>query len=526
MTQAARIIEPSFVPQTEDDWRACISDPWWRLYSGQLYRIMTKGDDGQPGVMPFVPNAAQRHLMERLHHRNVILKARQLGFSTLVEILWLDHALFVPDQRCVVIAHNLDDAESLFRDKILFAYRNLPEPLRAAMPLAKESASEIVFAHNNSGIRVATSARSGTYHRLHISEMGKIAAKFPEKANEIVTGSFPAVPANGCIVVESTAEGAEGAFYDLSRRAEEASQLGKDLGPADWSFHFFPWWQAPEYRLDPAGITITPADHEYFDQIEREACTKLRMDQRAWYVAKRENDFGGDAESMWREMPSTPAECWARSTEGTYFTPQLVRARKDGRIGSVPHVSHVPVHTFWDIGAGDGTGIWLMQHVGTQDRFLRYVEGWSEGYDYYVRILRETGWLFGTHFLPHDASHQRQLLDRVGSPMDALMELAPDWRFSIVPRVQTLPHGIQMLRERFGAAWFDAEGCKEGLEHLALYKRRWNARAGAWADEPEKPSPHREAADALRQWAQGFNPTQVGAQQRPSRRGRTGGMWI
>jgi hypothetical protein len=49
------------------------------------------------------------------------------------------------------------------------------------------------------------------------------------------------------------------------------------------------------------------------------------------------------------------------------------------------------VHTFWDIGAGDGTGIWAMQDVGTRHRFIRYFEDWAQGYGHFVRLLRETG---------------------------------------------------------------------------------------------------------------------------------------
>ena len=45
--------------------------------------------------------------------------------------------------------------------------------------------------------------RSGTIHRLHISEFGKICAKVPEKAAEVMTGSIPAVPASGILVFAS-----------------------------------------------------------------------------------------------------------------------------------------------------------------------------------------------------------------------------------------------------------------------------------------------------------------------------------
>jgi hypothetical protein len=252
---------------------------------------------------------------------------------------------------------------------------------------------------------------------------------------------------------------------------------------------------------------------------------KIDRAQRAWYVSYRDNTLGGDAELMWREMPSTPSECWARSTEGTYYARQLARARTEGRIGRIPHVSHVPVHTFWDIGAGDGTGVWCMQEIGPQHRFLRYIEGWGEGYAHYVRILRETGWIFGVHHMPHDVLQVRQLRDTVGKPLDFLMELAPDWKFTVVPRVDYIGNGIQMVREKFTSAWFDEEGCKEGIEHLALYRKRWNARAAMFAEEPEYPSPHREAADAIRQWAQGFNPAALAGPSRPTRR-RQGGMAI
>jgi hypothetical protein len=520
-------ITPDFVPQTEADLVACLASWEWRIFSGQLYKIMVKAEGDHTGfVVPFIPNINQVNFLTAIHYRNVILKARQLGFTTLIAILWLDHALFNADQRCGIIAHNLDDAEVIFRDKVKFAYQNLPATVRAAFPLKRETAKELLFAHNNSSIRVATSMRSGTIHRLHISEMGKIAAKFPEKAVEIVTGSLPAVPVTGIAIIESTAEGQEGEFYEIATRAERLAQSQRTPNKTEFKFHFFPWHQDPTYRLskrEALATIITPEQHKYFDEVQAELGVRLDVRQRAWYVAKLTNDFSGDHEKMWREMPSTPAECWRKSIEGKFYTAQLAAARAQGRITKIPHVSNVLCHTFWDIGAGDGTGIWIMQHIGAQERFLRYIEGWGQGYAHYVKALRETGWLFGKHFLPHDAAHQRQLADRVGAPLDMLMELAPDWSFEIVPRVSDLTHGIQMTREAFSRAWFDEEGCKAGLEHVELYGKKWNARMGVFSDEPEKLEGHSEAADSLRQWAQGYDYRLVGAPTRP-RRKTQGGM--
>jgi hypothetical protein len=146
-----------------------------------------------------------------------------------------------------------------------------------------------------------------------------------------------------------------------------------------------------------------------------------------------------------------------------------------------------------------------MQHVGGQERFIRYIEGWGEPYDHYVKALKEMGFLFGTHHLPHDAEHKRQLGRVVAAPRDMLRELAPDWKFHIVPRVDTIQHGIDMTRLAFSRAWFCETGCKLGLSHIAQYSKRWNTTQQNWADEPLH-DVHSEAADALRQWAQGYDP--------------------
>lgn len=517
-------IDPAFVPTTQAELIACLGSWEWRIFSGQLYKIMVKGDDDLEGtVLPFVPNAAQTEFLTSLHTRSLVLKARQLGLTTCIAILFLDHALFNPDQRCGMIAQDLTAARVIFRDKVRFAYDNLPDGLKKAFPLAAANKEEIVFAHNNSSIRVSTSMRSGTIHRLHVSEMGKIAAKFPEKAIEIVTGSLPAVPQDCVAIIESTAEGQEGEFYKIASRAEAMAQMGSILGKLDWRFHFYPWHTEPKYTLDPTGVHITATEHLYFDEVERYFAglgrpVKLSLGQRAWYVTYRDQVLGGDAAKMWREHPSIPSECWQQSTEGTFYAPQLASARTQGRIGIVPHVSNVPVNTFWDIGSGDGTAIWLHQYIGTQHRLIGFVEDWGKGYSHFVNALREKGYVYGGMFLPHDADHERQLQFTVGKPVDMLRDLAPDWTFHIVPKIDRLQHGIELTRALFSQCWFDKNECAAGLEHLALYRKKRNRTLGVWSDEPDKDNPHTEAADAFRQIAQGFDPKLLNAQTRPTRK--------
>lgn len=289
--------DPSYVPKNSTEFLQCMEWWSWRIFSGQMYKIMVKGDEdavtGQKTqlVLPFIPNGPQVDLLRNMHLRNVILKARQLGFTTVIDIYLLDHALFNDNARCGIIAHSKEDVLTIFRDKVQFAYESMPEIARATMPLKTQNKSEYVFAHNNASIRVAMSMRSGTIHRLHVSEMGKLAAKYPAKAEEVVTGSLPAVPKTGVAFIESTAEGQAGEFYNIATQAEALKQSGRQLSASDWMFHFYPWWSEPKYAMDPSWVIISDEDHAYFDLIEIEMNTLLTMRQRAWYVAKRDRDF-------------------------------------------------------------------------------------------------------------------------------------------------------------------------------------------------------------------------------------------
>jgi len=462
-----------------------LDDPIWRLTSGKLYKIVSKGAEGDDDVLvvDFIPNEAQLYLIHNLHGRDLILKARQLGFSTLICILWLDTALFSKEPiNCGIIAQDREAAEGLF-GKIRFAYKQLPPELRALFPLATENKSEIVFGHNDSRIKVATSMRSGTIHRLHISEFGKICAKFPQKAAEVMTGSIPAVPSSGILVIESTAEGQEGEFYDLTQRAKALDDQQRTLTARDYKFHFFPWWKAREYTMDPTGVIMVRKDEEYFTALEGKIGRELTPGQRAWYVATRDADFPNNHERMWQEFPSTPEESFQRSTEGCYYVNEMATARKQGRITTVPWEKAIPVNTWWDIGLNDEMAIWFHQRIGTQDRFIRYYENTSESFDHYVAEMQKHGYVWGRHYLPHDGDTRRLGMEKNWTPREMLEKLGLR-NVEIVPRIDRVQTGIQMTRNAFSSSWFDETECKQGLKHLDTYRKEWDAQRGVWKDEP------------------------------------------
>lgn len=491
-------------PLTPEVLAANLDSPMWRL--SNLYKIIVKGDDdeGEGLVLPFRPNRPQRRLLAKLHHRNIILKARQLGFTTLIAILWLDTAIFSKSPiRCGIVAHEREAAESIFRDKIIFGYDNLPEALRDRFPLSKKTATEIHFKHNGASIRVATSMRSGTTHRLHISELGKIAAKYPAKAREVMTGSIPTVPKSGITVIESTAEGQDGAFHDLTQIAMKSAEARRPLSQKEYRFHFFPWWDAPEYELDPEGVILSEASLVYFAKIEREIGRALSDAKRAWYVVTVNSDFAGDQPMMWQEYPSTPKEAFQVSTDGCYYAEQFSRARVEGRIPDMLPIESAPVWTFWDIGRGDMTAIWLMQKIGVQHRFIGYYENTGQELDHYVAELQKRGHIYARHFLPHEADSKRigKTADTNQSIKEMLVDLWPGQKFEVVPRVHNIESGIQATRAQLASAVFCGTRCHQGLKRAQNYRKRWDPVNGRWTEEPLH-NDDSHGADALRQYGQ------------------------
>ena len=471
-------------------------DQGWRL--NNLYWIIDK----QGNKIKFRMNWAQQDLFEGLWFKDLILKARQLGMSTFIQLLMLDTCLFTDNTACGVIAHTDDAAKLLFRRNIKTPYENLPEGVRQARPTIEDSAHNYRF-NNGSSIVVATSIRSGTYQIVHVSEFGKICAKFPERAREIVTGSLKAVAQGGLSFIESTAEGAEGYFYTYCQKAKALRDAGKKLTLKDWKFFFYPWWKHPEYRMNPAGVVISPELEKYFAEVQEEIGTSLSAGQRAWYAKELEET--GTHEDMMREHPSTPDEAFKMSIEGSYYSQQITAARRQERITSVPIEPSLPINTFWDLGIDDFTAIWLHQQYGREHRFVRYIEGNGEALQYYANLLwdirRDYGVTFGTHYFPHDV--------RVRSLKDgkALIETAE--KLGLTPNVivdtPDLLGGITSVRNILGSCWFDETHCTTGLSRLELYRRDWNERLSAFRSTPRHDD-NSHGADAFRMFAQGYQP--------------------
>lgn len=440
-----------------------------RLSDG-FYRI--KGKDGK--VIPFCMNEDQAKFLNERHGMDVVLKARQKGFTTVIQLDMLDDCLFIPNTAAGVIAHNLNDAKAFFADKIKFAYDNLPQAFRDVVSAEVDAADSMKFS-NGSSIRVGTSLRSGTLQRLHVSEYGKLCAKYPEKAREVRTGAFNTVQAGQRITVESTAEGQAGDFYEMCRAAQAKADRGEPLTTLDFKFHFAPWHTSPEYTLDEP-VTITAEMEGYFSKLASEGIN-LTDGQKAWYVKKAEQQ-GDDIK---REYPTTPKESFEIAVEGAYFATQMVAMRKQGRICRIP-IMDKPVYTTWDLGMNDYTAIVFWQDLGMERRAIDYYENNGEGWGHYARILSERGYNYERHYLPHDADQRRMGVNVTSSRMEA--EAAGIRNIEVLGRIATERDGINSARAFMPNVWIDEVRCDRLIQCLDNYRREWDDKRGVFKDHP------------------------------------------
>ena len=447
-----------------------LTDKWWRL--NNLYYIIDK--TGKKVL--FRPNSAQKKLWNSVWYRTVILKARQRGFTTFIDLFLLDEALFTPNTECGVIAHNLDDAKKIFRRKVKFPYESLPASIRERLPLKKSSESELIFS-NGSTMSVSVSFRSATAQYLHISEFGKVCAKYPEKAREIVTGALEAVAQGQFVFIESTAEGRSGYFYDYCKAAQDLAKAGKEPSPLDFKFFFSPWWDDPEYTMAPEHYAPIGQEHaKYFEELELKIGRALSLGQKSWWVKK----FAVLGEDMKREYPATPEEAFLVSIQGAYFASEFTRVRKDRRICAVPYQPAVSVDTWWDLGMNDIMAIWFTQDIGRQIHIIDYLEGSNEGFEYYYRLLTEKKYNYGQHWAPHDISVKELGPGAIRWTSAAKLGI----RFNRVPRVKDKQESIQAARNIFPICWFDEEKTDLGIQRLENYRKEWDEHLGTYRRTP------------------------------------------
>ena len=304
-----------------------------RDYIENFLKIRTK----DARIVPLRMNEAQERLYGVIAKqwntgkpvRIIILKARQMGFSTLVGALAFQQTATNENRGALVVAHTDEATRTIFQ-----MYRryleNLPEPVR---PMTRAyNGNEIIFDRPSKGtataerglgsfIRCATAGgegvgRSQTLQSVHLSEL----AFWPGDKADVLSGIMQAVPdaPRTMVVIESTANGFD-EFKNLWDRSVEAERNGEE----GFTPVFFPWFEMREYRrTPPPGFEKT--------QEERELAERFGLDdaQLAWRRWCIEVNCGGDLNRFRQEYPATPDEAFI-STGTCVFDQEAILARRE-----------------------------------------------------------------------------------------------------------------------------------------------------------------------------------------------------
>lgn len=183
-------------------------------------------------------NRAQQEYSRKCSRRNIVLKARQLGITTYVAARYFIQTITRPGTLTVQVAHNEDSAQAIFKIVHRF-WEKLPKAMQeGALVRSRANVRQIVFPKLDSEYRVETAddnaGRGMTIRNLHCSEV----SRWPRNGAETLASLRAAVVPDGDIVLESTANGAAGVFYEEWQKA----------GETDYTQHFFPWWYEPKYQ--------------------------------------------------------------------------------------------------------------------------------------------------------------------------------------------------------------------------------------------------------------------------------------
>jgi len=267
----------------------------------------------------------------------VILKARQLGITTITELIDLFWAQI---HKGIKIAFLCQDytMKLHYRRDLGVIYSSLPKHFK--MPLVSDSREALVF-KNGSSIMFFHEPKKGAKEIVRgqaITCLHSTETAFYENFERIKGGLLPALseehPAR-YVIYESTANGFNH-FYDLWHTAEN----GVTYKPI-----FLGWWLKESYRIDPEKQPELWEVYSYrpnrderlrMQMVKKLYGYELTLEQLAWWRMKLFEEFNGDEELMLQEYPFTAEDAF-RYTGNQFIKPQVLMEIKKNILEIKPH---------------------------------------------------------------------------------------------------------------------------------------------------------------------------------------------
>lgn len=271
-------------------------------------------------IVPFEVNKAQAYLHEQLEKqlhetgkiRAFVIKGRQQGCSTYISARFYHKATRIGGKAVYILAHDLDTTNKLF-DIAKRYHDRCPAPARPATKASNRK--ELKFNEIESNYYVGTAGsgaggRGGTVQYFHGSEVA-----FWNNTDEIQTGVMQSVPdlPGTEIVLESTANGPKGMFYNLIQQALK--------GKSEYIVVFIPWFWQDEYKKElPDDFQITEDEQDLKDTYD------LTDEQIYWRRMKIE-EFEGREWKFKQEYPNNVQEAFQTSGTSLFSGEKIMRAR-------------------------------------------------------------------------------------------------------------------------------------------------------------------------------------------------------
>ncbi len=165
---------------------------------------------------------------------------------------------------------------------------------------------------------------------------------------------------------------------------------------------------------------------------------------------------------------------------GAVYMRELREAELAGQITNVPVDRSIPVHTFWDLGWADKVSIWFAQATGLEYHFVDFVQDNQRTIESFMKILQSKGYVYGTHYLPHDAGATN--IAAGGRTVEKIMRgLHKD--VIVLPR-ESVTDGINAARTIFPQCFFDKDKCSDGLQCLRRYRYEVDPDTGLFSKKP------------------------------------------
>jgi len=337
--------------------------------------------------------------------------------------------------------------------------------------------------------------------------MGKISAKYPEKARETKAGSLQAIAPGNTVVVESTAEGRKNEFYKMWH---EAADFVGNRSPMDFYPVFLSWVDDPDCNLDIPQAADAEA-LEYFVKCEHNINAlrgtkgfKLTETQKWWWIAKKREL----PEDIFQEYPATPDEAFAAVRDGAYYAIPYTTYVKDKQERKDLYDHRLPVYAACDLGKNDmWVTIYFQVHADLSGRREWRIIGcygkeksYGLGIQHYVDEAKSRPYKVERWFLPHDAAVEDLSADK--SRADIFRSLG--CKVKVLRVTSSVNNDISIVRANMPMLWIDPEEAGLVVDMMYNYSKEWDSKGGCWKDKPlhdEWSNP----ADALRYMILGYN---------------------